>query len=97
MLKVERSGLAGHFDRVLVTPEKDVPAYAALVARHGFEPALTWMVGNSPKSDVNPPLAAGLGAVFIPHPQTWSLEVVEVIESDRLLILESFSELLEHF
>jgi putative hydrolase of the HAD superfamily len=97
MLKVERSGLAGHFDRVVVTPEKDVAAYSGLVAEHGFEPALTWMVGNSPKSDVNPPLAAGLGAVFIPHPQTWSLEVVEVVESDRLLVLETFPELLKHF
>lgn len=96
-LKVERSGLARHFDRVVVTPEKDVAAYSALVAEHGFEPALTWMVGNSPKSDVNPPLAAGLGAVFIPHPQTWSLEVVDLVESERLLVLESFPELLHHF
>ena len=97
MLKVERSGLAGHFDRVLVTPEKDVAAYSALVAEHGLEPALTWMVGNSPKSDVNPPLAAGLGAVFIPHPQTWSLEVVDLVQSERLLVLESFPQLLDHF
>ena len=96
-LKVERSGLAGFFDRVVVTPEKDVAAYHGLVAEHGFDPAATWMVGNSPKSDINPPLDAGLGAVFIPHPRTWSLEVVDVIESDRLLVLESFEQLLEHF
>ena len=96
-LKVERSGLAGYFDRVVVTPEKDVPAYHGLVAEHGFDPVATWMVGNSPKSDINPPLAAGLGAVFIPHPRTWSLEVVEVVESDRLLVLETFDQLKEHF
>jgi putative hydrolase of the HAD superfamily len=96
-LKVDRSGLAVHFDRVVVTPEKDVAAYQALVAEHGFDPATTWMVGNSPKSDINPPLDAGLGAVFIPHPRTWSLEVVEVVESDRLLVLESFDQLLDHF
>ena len=96
-LKVERSGLSVYFDRVVVTPEKDVAAYHGLVAENGFDPAATWMVGNSPKSDVNPPLAAGLGAVFIPHPRTWSLEVVEVIDSDRLLVLESFEQLLEHF
>ena len=97
MLKVERSGLAGHFDRVVVTPEKDVAAYIGLVAEHAFEPTQTWMVGNSPKSDINPPLAAGLGAVFIPHPQTWSLEVVDLVKSDRLLVIESFPELLDHF
>ena len=96
-LKVDRSGLAAYFDRVVVTPEKDVAAYHGLVAEHGFDPAATWMVGNSPRSDINPPLDAGLGAVFIPHPRTWSLEVAEVIESDRLLVLESFTQLLEHF
>ena len=96
-LKVERSGLAVYFDRVLVTPEKDVAAYHGLVADHGLDPATTWMVGNSPKSDINPPLEAGLGAVFIPHSRTWSLEVVEVAESDRLLVLRSFSQLLDHF
>ncbi|MDQ6918386.1 MAG: HAD hydrolase-like protein [Candidatus Dormibacteraeota bacterium] len=96
-LKVERSGLETLFNRVVVTPEKDVAAYQELVAEHGFDPHSTWMVGNSPRSDINPPLAAGLGAVFIPHPQTWSLEVVDVTESDRLLVLESFDQLLEHF
>ncbi|HEY8760715.1 MAG TPA: HAD family hydrolase [Candidatus Dormibacteraeota bacterium] len=96
-LKVDRSGLAPYFDRVVVTPEKDVAAYHGLVAEHGFDPAATWMVGNSPRSDINPPLDAGLGAVFIPHPRTWTLEVAEVIESERLLVLESFAQLLEHF
>jgi len=96
-LKVERSGLAAHFDRVIVTPEKDVPAYRALVAEQGFDPDATWMVGNSPRSDINPPLHAGLRAVFIPHPRTWSLEVVDVVESDRLLVLERFDQLADHF
>jgi putative hydrolase of the HAD superfamily len=96
-LKVERSGLAGYFNRVVVTPEKDVEAYRELVIKHGFDPDATWMVGNSPKSDINPPLAAGLGAVYIPHPRTWSLEVVEVIESERLLVLDGFAQLLDHF
>ena len=96
-LKVERSGLTPYFDRVVVTPEKDVAAYRALVDRHGFDEPSTWMIGNAPRSDINPALAAGLGAVFIPHPQTWSLEVVELDQSDRLLVLESFAQLLDHF
>ncbi len=97
LLKVERSGLARHFARVVVTPEKDRRAYAGLVAENGFAPEATWMVGNSPKSDVNPALAAGLGAVFIPHPRTWSLEITELDEGDRLLVLEGFAQLLDHF
>jgi putative hydrolase of the HAD superfamily len=96
-MKVDRSGLASYFDRVIVTPEKDAGAYRRLVAAHGFDADATWMVGNSPRSDINPPLEAGLRAVFIAHPRTWALEVVELAESDRLLVLERFSQLLDHF
>ena len=94
---MERSGLTAYFDRVVVTPEKDIAAYRGLVDRHAFDERSTWMIGNAPKSDINPALAAGLGAVFIPHPQTWSLEVVELERSDRLLVLDTFTQLLDHF
>ena len=96
-LKVDRSGLVGYFDRVVITPEKDEAAYRSLVADHSLEPNATWMVGNSPRSDINPPLEVGLRAVFIPHPRTWSLEVVELASSERLLVLERFPQLLDHF
>jgi hypothetical protein len=36
------------------------------------------MIGNSPKSDINPALAAGLHAVFLFHKDTWVLEHAEV-------------------
>ena len=59
------------------------------------------MIGNSPKSDVNPALAAGLNAVFVPHDQTWVLEHKHLSpppgEPPRLLVLERFEELREHF
>jgi putative hydrolase of the HAD superfamily len=58
------------------------------------------MVGNSPKSDINPALAAGLHAVFIPHDNTWILEHEEVATapaSQRLLVVDRFGDLREHF
>ena len=56
------------------------------------------MVGNSPKSDINPALAAGLKAVYIPHPRTWGLEREEIQPVDgRLLVLENFADLRLHF
>ena len=56
-------------------------------------------IGNSPRSDINPALAAGLHAVFIPHPHTWHLEHEEVtpIDDGRLLTLSRFAELRTHF
>lgn len=97
-LKVQRSGLEPHFDRVAVVPEKDADGYRRLVQEHGFDPARTWMVGNSPKSDINPALGAGINAVFIPHTHTWRLEAEDVPNADgRLLVLERFSQLRDHF
>ena len=99
-LKIDRSGLGSYFRHAEVVPEKDADAYHALVARLALDPARTWMIGNSPKSDVNPALAAGLNAVYIPHPATWRLEKQELngdAGSGRLLVLERFRELREHF
>jgi putative hydrolase of the HAD superfamily len=98
--KIDRSGLASYFRHAEVVPEKDPAAYHALVARLALDPARTWMVGNSPKSDINPALAVGLNAVFIPHHATWRLEHQEVDATGargRLLVLERFRELGRHF
>ena len=98
--KLERSGLKQFFTGVEVLPEKTVAAYRALVEHHACEPERSWMIGNSPKSDINPSLSAGLNAVFIPHDFTWVLEheVVAAPPPDRqLLELTSFAELLRHF
>lgn len=98
--KLHRSGLAQHFHHVEVLREKHVAAYRELLERYECDPASTWMVGNSPRSDMNPALAAGMHAVYVPHPSTWVLEQESVAEPGagrRLLQLNSFRELLHHF
>lgn len=98
--KLNRSGLRPLFSAVEVLAEKNPTAYRDVSFRHGCSPASTWMIGNSPKSDINPSLAAGLNAIFIPHDFTWVLEH-EVVDppkaSERFLELEAFSELLRYF
>ena len=56
------------------------------------------MIGNSPKSDINPALAAGLRAVWVPHERTWTLEREDVRDIEgRLVTIEKFSDLAELF
>jgi putative hydrolase of the HAD superfamily len=98
--KVERSGLKGHFAAVEIVAEKDPAAYERIVEKHGLARDSTWMIGNSPKSDINPAMAAGLHAVFVPHGDTWILEHEEVNPAppnQKLLIVGRFAELREHF
>ena len=97
-LKVERSGLGRCFLHTAIVKEKDVASYRGLVEQCGLDPARTWMIGNSPRSDINPALALGLHAVYIPHRLTWSLETEEIRHgAGRLLVLGRFSELRDHF
>jgi putative hydrolase of the HAD superfamily len=98
--KVERSGLKNYFSVIEIVAEKDVATYRTLVSKYDLPGESTWMVGNSPKSDINPALAAGLNAVFVPHGDTWILEHEEVAQPqppNRLLIVETFAGLTEHF
>src|SRR6185312_10362211 len=97
-LKVDRSGLGRFFNHTAIVKEKDAPAYRRLVEERTMDPQITWMIGNSPKSDVNPALAAGLNAVFIPHAHTWILEKEEIRRIDgHLLVLDRFDQLRERF
>lgn len=98
--KLERSGLAPYFSAIEVLHEKNLAAYRGLIAHHSCDPANSWMIGNSPRSDVNPALAAGLHAVFIPHDFTWVLEhetVDAAPHGQTLLELPTFATLTDHF
>ena len=94
-LKVERSGIEGFFRQVVIVPEKDVATYHHIVSELRIDPQRTWMVGNSPRSDINPALAAGLNAIYIPHPHTWHLEHEEIENAGegRVLTLSTFADL----
>ncbi len=98
--KIERSGLKHFFAAHEIVSEKDALTYGMIAEKYGLARDLTWMVGNSPKSDINPALAAGLNAAFVPHDMTWILEH-EQIDTPRngshLLVLERFSDLRLHF
>jgi putative hydrolase of the HAD superfamily len=98
--KLSRSGLARHFSAVEVLPEKHHAAYRSLSAHHGCEATTTWMIGNSPKSDINPAFAAGLNAIFIPHDFTWALERENINHPPagrHFLELAHFADMARHF
>lgn len=94
--KIETSGLAGYFKAIEIVKEKDVDSFRELIARRQLPKRDTCMVGNSPKSDINPAVAAGIRAFYIPHARTWEMEREELCISDQIIILERFSELLRH-
>src|SRR5215472_2601999 len=98
--KVERSGLREFFTAIEVVSEKNAETYRTVVDKFGLMKDVTWMIGNSPRSDINPALEAGLHAVFVPHDNTWMLERDELrshATDGRLLRVQSFGALRQHF
>ena len=98
--KIERSRLKRYFTAIEIVAEKDETIYRKIASQYALVPETTWMVGNSPKSDINPALSAGLNAVFVPHGNTWVLEHDQVAEPKspgRLIVVENFRALRNHF
>jgi putative hydrolase of the HAD superfamily len=92
--KIEASGLAHHFHEIEIVKEKNASQYQALAAARRLSADQAWMIGNSPKSDILAPLEAGWGAVYIPHPHTWHLELESLPQDHpRLRQLARFGEL----
>lgn len=96
--KVKKSRLEELFEAVVVVPEKNAATYVQLADDFSLDKSITWMIGNSPRSDVNPALEAGLGAVYVPHAVTWHFEKIPVrTDLPRLIVVNQFADLLEHF
>ena len=96
--KVERSGLQPYFEAIEIVLEKDSGTYGRMIEQFKIVKSHGWMVGNSPRSDINPALQSGLNAIFIPHSATWELEKSELESgAGKLLILSAFRDLRSHF
>jgi putative hydrolase of the HAD superfamily len=92
--------LKDYFAAIEIVAEKNVPTYRSVIEKYGLLPESSWMIGNSPKSDINPAIGAGLNAVFVPHNNTWILEHEEVCAETggcKLIQVETFGDLRKHF
>jgi putative hydrolase of the HAD superfamily len=96
--KLHRSGLALYFHEIEVVFEKTVETYRHLLEKHRLDAGDTWMIGNSPRSDINPAKAAGLHTAFIPYHTTWQHEIEEINPNgSETLMLANFGQLAQHF
>jgi putative hydrolase of the HAD superfamily len=95
--KIERTGLAKYFCMIEIVGLKTPEVYAGLLQRHNIAPQRFLMVGNSLRSDIQPVLALGGQAVYIPYINTWAHEhrVDGELSKEGYYELESLAELPE--
>ncbi len=96
--KIERSGLRRFFEGVEITNEKSVSVFENMIDSYRVLKRHGWMVGNSPRSDINPALRAGLNAAFIPCRTPWDFEQEPVRSGEgKLIVVRYFRELRRYF
>jgi putative hydrolase of the HAD superfamily len=92
--KLAASGFGAWFSGVEIVSDKQAETYARIFGRYGAEPSQAVMAGNSVRSDVLPPLAAGAWAAYIPFELVWVHEAADVpVGHPRFRELASIAEL----
>ena len=94
--KYRRSGLDKYFHHCEVMPNKDEENYLELAAKHDLKPEQILMIGNSVKSDIAPVINIGGMAIHTPHELVWVHEMMDMPESDRIIEVNSITEVLNY-
>jgi len=96
--KILNAGIHRLVNAYFIVPEKDDSVYKQIIAQHHWSPEETCMVGNSPKSDINPALRVGMFAIYIPYSDTWKLDDEKILPvNGRFLQVDRFPELKKVF
>ena len=69
--------------------------YIELAAKNDLAPEQLLMIGNSVKSDIAPVVAVGGTAINTPHEIVWVHEMMDMPESDRILIVQNIREIVQ--
>ncbi len=96
--KILKSDLLKFLQNYFILDEKNDPAYANLLKVNNWNAEETCMVGNSPKSDINPALRNNMYAVHIPYRNTWKVDIEPIIKTNgKYKKINSFIELTDLF
>lgn len=96
MAKFRKSGLAGYFHHCEVMENKDETNYMELAVKNNLEPEQILMIGNSVKSDIAPVVNIGGMAIHTPHEVVWVHEMMDMPQSERILIVQNIREILQY-
>ncbi len=91
--KFNRSGIAGFFRDLKVVPVKNEYTMKELLAHCGVEPGKACMIGNSPRSDINPAIGCGVNAIHVKRALTWQAEQTEFAEPGLVTTVASIAEI----
>ncbi|HWO95285.1 MAG TPA: HAD family hydrolase [Bacillus sp. (in: firmicutes)] len=93
--KIAQLELTTYFEhRIFISEHKDTTALSDILKTIDADPRITWMVGNSLRTDIVPALEMNIHAIYIPAETEWKYNVVEVNVEPKgaFLTLNSLAE-----
>lgn len=93
--KITQLELAAYFEhRIFISEHKDTTALSDILKTIKADPNVTWMVGNSLRTDIVPALEMDIHAIYIPAEHEWQYNMVDVnVEDSRpFLTVDSLQE-----
>lgn len=86
--KITQLELTTYFEhRIFISEHKDTTALSDILKTIKADPNVTWMVGNSLRTDIVPALETGIHAIYIPAESDWKYNLVEVnVEHSSIFI-----------
>ncbi|MFD0670223.1 HAD family hydrolase [Cohnella sp. GCM10027633] len=82
--KIDSLKLERYFgNRIYVRMHKNTSALEQILTEGGFDRDMTWMIGNSVRTDVLPALQCGIHAVYLKQDGEWTYNVVPIDATPR--------------
>lgn len=77
--KIAQMKLDAYFDdRIYIRQHKNVEALENILTTYPFDRKITWMIGNSLRTDVLPALTAGINSIYLKQPNEWLYNLIEL-------------------
>ncbi|WP_223066228.1 HAD family hydrolase [Paenibacillus caui] len=90
--KIDQMRLSEYFDdRIYIRQHKNVQALEEIIGMHQFNRSLTWMIGNSLRTDIEPALTAGINSIYIKRPDEWAYNLIELQQKTNMIMYTTTS------
>lgn len=96
--RVEELSIKGYFKNYHIVKHKLKSDYEELLQEYNLKPEECYMIGNSPKGDINEAKKAGLNTIYIPSEHTWNYEDEKISEAlPATNVLKNIKEIVNIF
>lgn len=94
--RVSKLTIKKYFKKYEIVGHKEKDDYIHITEKYGLDPNTCYMIGNSPKGDINEAKLAGFNTIYIPNEHTWGYENEEILDCEpETKVLSSITQMME--